>query len=162
MTAEFTHISEGQARVADQDVSLCAVLLAEVCNIELEPVTRKDRPALTRSRLSWVQQNYLRAETLTRANARLVDYHAQLSLAQAYGGGEAASADGLRFIVPVRTINAAPNEKYFPGGRGVTYYNFICNQFSGFHGLVVPGALKDSPYILEGCWSSRQACGPWR
>jgi hypothetical protein len=28
-------------------------------------------PALTRGRLSWVEQNYVRAETITRANARL-------------------------------------------------------------------------------------------
>jgi len=31
-----------------------------------------------------------------------------------------ASADGLRFVVPVRTINAGPNSKYFSLGRGVT------------------------------------------
>ena len=34
---------------------------------------RPDVPALTRGRLSWVQQNYVRAETIARANARLVD-----------------------------------------------------------------------------------------
>jgi hypothetical protein len=55
---EFPHISEGTARVADLPISLCAVLLAEACNIGLEPVVRADIPALTRSRLSWVQQNY--------------------------------------------------------------------------------------------------------
>lgn len=71
-TQEFTHLSESGARVVDLPVSLCAVLLAEACNIGIEPVERPDVPALTRSRLSWVQQNYLRAETLTRANARLV------------------------------------------------------------------------------------------
>lgn len=74
----FTHISEGAARVADLPLSLCAVLLAEACNIGLEPVIRSDVPALTRGRLSWVQQNYFRAETLTRANACLVDFQATL------------------------------------------------------------------------------------
>ena len=121
---EFTHISEGAARVADLPISLCAVLLAEACNIGLEPVVRADIPALTRSRLSWVQQNYLRAETLMRANACLVDTQTTIPLAQAWGGGEVASADGLRFVVPVRTINAGPNRKYFNADRGVTYYNF--------------------------------------
>lgn len=79
---EFTHLSESGARVADLPVSLCAVLLAEARNIGLEPVERPDVPALTRSRLSWVQQNYLRAETLTRANAQLVDAPSQIPLAQ--------------------------------------------------------------------------------
>lgn len=56
---EFTHISEGAARVADLPTSLCAVLLAEACNIGLEPVVRSDISALTRGRLSWMQQNYM-------------------------------------------------------------------------------------------------------
>jgi TnpA family transposase len=146
----FTHISEGDARVADLPISLCAVLLAEACNIGLEPVVRSDIPALTRSRLSWVQQNYLRAETLTRANAQLVDTQATIPLAQAWGGGEVASADGLRFVVPVRTINAGPNRKYFNAERGVTYYNFTSDQFTGFHAIVIPGTLRDSMYILDG------------
>ena len=33
-----------------------------------------------------------------------------------WGGGELASVDCLRFVVPVRTINAGPNPRYF--GRG--------------------------------------------
>ncbi len=137
-------------RVADLPISLCAVLLAEACNIGLEPVVRADTPALTRGRLSWVQQNYLRAETLTRANACLVDTQATIPLAQAWGGGEVASADGLRFVVPVRTINAGPNRKYFNADRGVTYYNFTSDQFTGFHAIVIPGTLRDSMYILDG------------
>lgn len=147
---EFTHISEGAARVADLPVSLCAVLLAEACNIGLEPVVRSDVPALTRSRLSWVQQNYIRAETLTRANACLVDTQATIPLAQEWGGGEVASADGLRFVVPVRTLNAGPNRKYFNTDRGVTYYNFTSDQFTGFHAIVIPGTLRDSMFILDG------------
>jgi hypothetical protein len=53
--SEFTHISEGAARVTDLTVSLFAVLLAEACNIGLEPLVRADTPALTRGRLAWVQ-----------------------------------------------------------------------------------------------------------
>lgn len=147
--SEFTHVSEGNARVEDLPMSICAALLAEACNIGLEPLVRRDSPALKRNRLAWVQQNYIRAETLAQANARLVDYHARLSLSQAWGGGEVASADGLRFVVPVRTINAASNSKYFGVGRGVTYYNFTSDQFTGFHGIVIPGTLRDSLYIMH-------------
>ena len=89
------------------------MLLAEACNIPLEPFSRPEVPAPTRDCSFWVQQNYLRAETLVRANARLVDAQAQIPLARAFGGGEVASADGLRFVVPVRTLNAGPNSKYF-------------------------------------------------
>ena len=147
---EFTYLSEGAARVADLPVSICAVLLAEACNIGLEPVVRADIPALTRSRLTWVQQNYIRAETLIRANAPLVDAQTTIPLAQAWGGGEVASADGLRFVVPIRTLNAGPNRKYYGAHRGVTYYNFSSDQFTGFHAIVIPGTLRDSMFILDG------------
>jgi hypothetical protein len=117
----FTHLSEGEARATDLPVSLCAVLLAEACNIGLEPVVHSASAALTRGRLTWVQQNYVRADPLTQANATLVDTQSTIALAQGWGGGEVASADGLRFVVPIRTINAGPNRKYFNADRGVTY-----------------------------------------
>lgn len=111
----------------------------------------------------WVEQNYLRAATLTAANAALVDFHSGLELAKAWGGGELASADGLRFVVPVKTINAGPNTKYFgkgKGARGVTYYNFTSDQFTGFHGIVIPGTPKDWYYILEGLLDQETSLKP--
>lgn len=45
----------------------------------------------------------------------------QLELAQVWGGGEVASADGMRFVVPVRIVHAGPHPKYFGPGRGVTW-----------------------------------------
>ena len=147
---EFAHISEGRGRVEDLTLSICAVLVAEACNIGLEPLVRPEIPALTAARLAWVQQNYIRAETLIRANARLVKAQAHIPLTKAWGGGEVASADGLRFVVPVRTLHAGYNSKYFHAERGVTYYNFTSDQFSGFHGIVIPGTLHDSPYVLDG------------
>jgi hypothetical protein len=120
---EFTHGSQEHSRVTDLPISICAVLIASACNIGMKPVVRADIPALTRNRLAWVQQNYLRSETLIRANARLVNAQTSIPLAQVWGGGEVASADGLRFVVPVQTLNAGPNSKYFGRGRGITYYN---------------------------------------
>jgi len=158
--AEFTHVSEGASRAEDLHLSVCAALIAEACNIGLEPLIHPGRAALTRARLSWVEQNYLRADTLTAANTRLVDAQADISLARAWGGGEVASADGLRFVVPVRTLNAGPNPRYFGPGRGVTYLNFLSDQFSGFHAVVVPGTLRDSLYILEGLLEQQTTLRP--
>ncbi|CAD5562795.1 transposase [Escherichia coli] len=45
----------------------------------MEPFIRPNIPALTRHRLSWTRQNYLRAETLVKANAKLVDYQVNSS-----------------------------------------------------------------------------------
>lgn len=113
----FTHVSERNTRADNLVTSLCAVLLGGACNTGLEPLIRNDNQALRRDRLSWVSQNYLRDDTLSAANAILVSAQSQLELAQIWGGGEVASADGMRFVVPVRTVHAGPNPKYFGTGR---------------------------------------------
>ncbi|AXH01123.1 Tn3 family transposase (plasmid) [Deinococcus wulumuqiensis] len=156
----FTHLSEARSRVDDLALSVCAVLLAEACNVGLEAVTRGDVEALRRGRLSWVDQNYVRAETIASANARLVDHQAQLPLVALWGSGQVAAVDGLRFKVPVKTIHAGHNPKYFGVGNGVTYLNFVSDQFSGFHGIVVPGTLRDSLYALDGLLEQNTSLKP--
>jgi TnpA family transposase len=78
--------------------------------------------------LSWVRLNYIRAETLTRANAALVAAQNRVPLARSWGGGDVASADGLRFVVPIQTIHSGPNPHYFGQERGVTFYNLVSDQ----------------------------------
>ncbi len=157
---EFTHVSESNARAADLNISVCAVLMAEACNIGLEPLIKHHIPSLTRHRLNWVKQNYLRSETLIQANSRLVDHQATLSLAKKWGGGEVASSDGMRFVTPVRTINAGTNPKYFGSRKGITWYNFVSDQYSGFHGIVIPGTLRDSIFVLEGLLDQQTSLNP--
>jgi TnpA family transposase len=147
-TDAFTHVTERTARATDLPTSLCAVLLAEACNTGSEPLIRTDVPALRRDRLFWIAQHYIRDETLIAANVTLVSAQNRIPLAQAWGGGEIASADGLRFVVPIRTVHAGPNPKYFGVGRGVTWYNLMSNQFSGLNAMTVPGTLRDSLVLL--------------
>jgi TnpA family transposase len=86
---------------------------------------------------------------LTQANARLVSAQNGIDLARRWGGGDVASADGLRFVVPGRTIHAGPNPKYFGPERGVTYYNLVSDQFTGLNAITVPGTLRDSLVLLS-------------
>jgi hypothetical protein len=116
--------------------------------------------------LSWINQNFIRNETLTEANACLVAAQNSIPLVHRWGGGEVASADGLRFVVPVRTIHAGPNPKYFGYELGVTYYNLVSDQYTGLSGIVVPGTLRDESIkkwvlarrIEETFWQRN----PWR
>lgn len=158
--SQFTHVSDSNAHVEDLALSLCAVLLAEACNIGLTPVIHPDIPALTRDRLSWVRHHFLRAETITRANACLVQAQRDILLAQIWGGGYVASVDGLRFVVPVRSVNAGPNPHYFGQGRGVTYLNYTSDQFTGLGGLVIPGTIRDSVYVLEALLEQESGLNP--
>lgn len=157
---EFTHISESVSKAKDIDISICAVLIAEACNIGIEPLVNSENPALTRHRLNWVKQNYVRTDTLIKANARLVDFQSSISLVKEWGGGDVASADGMRFVTPIKTINSGPNRKYFGAYKGITWYNFVSDQFSGFHGIVIPGTLRDSMFVLEGILEQETSLKP--
>ena len=145
---DFTHVTERRARVDGFQTSLCAVLLAEACNIGFEPIAQASFPPLRRDRLSWISQNFIRSETITAANARIVAAHNELPIVQHWGTGDVASADGIRFSAPPTVIHAGPNPKYFKTGRGITLYNLVSDQFTGLNALVVPGTLRDSMFIL--------------
>lgn len=90
----------------------------------------------------------------------MVDYQATIPLAQQWGGGEVASADGLRFTVPLRTLNAGPNPKYFGTGRGITLMNYTSDQFSGFKNIVVTGTMRDLFVVLEGLLNQETGLRP--
>ena len=121
---EFTPLGSSNPRMANLPISICAVLLAAACNIGLDPLVRADTPALSRRRLEWVQQTCIRAETISKANARLVDAQARISLAQIWGVDAVASAGGLRFVVPIRAVNTGPSLTYYGVENRATYLNF--------------------------------------
>ena len=62
----------------DLATSLAAVLVAQGCNLGFAPIVKPGHPALTRDRLSHVAQNYVRAETLAAANARLISAQSRI------------------------------------------------------------------------------------
>ena len=150
---DFTHInlteSRSGSRLNDLALSMAAVLVAEGCNLGFAPVVKHGHPSLNRRRLSHVAQNYLRVETLSAANGRLIDAQASIGTAQVWGGGLVASVDGLRFVVPVRTLDAGPNPRYFGHSQGVTWLNAINDQVTGIGAVVVTGTMRDSLHVLD-------------
>lgn len=144
----FTSITGGEPRLKDLHISIAALLVAHGCNVGKTPVIGTHR-ALTRDRLSHVDQTYLRLATYKAANATLIDAQAAIALAQAWGGGLVASVDGVRFVVPTATLHARPNPKYFGRGRGATWLNMLNDQASGLGGKVVAGTPRDSLHVLD-------------
>ena len=145
----YVHVSGADARMKDLPISVAALLIAEGCNVGLTPVTDPGQEALTRARLSHVDQNYVRTETHSAANAALIQAQGKVPIAQLWGGGLLASVDGLRFVVPVRTLNTGPSPKYFGYKRGITWLNAVNDQVAGIGAQVVPGTPRDSLHILD-------------
>lgn len=133
----FVHLGDGTTRMKDLPTSMVALLVSEACNIGLPPVVNPGYEALTRARLVHVDQYYLRADTIAAANAALIAAQAGIPIVQFWGDGLLASVDGLRFQVPVRTINAAPSPKYFGFKHGITWLNAVNDQVAGIGQMVV-------------------------
>lgn len=147
----YTHLSEAEARMNELPVSVAACLIAEACNVGFAPVIAHGHPALSRARLSHVNQNYLRAENHRAANACLIEAQAEIDLVTQWGTGQLASVDGLRFLVPSPSVRAGANPRYFgQRGKGVTWLNYVNDQVSGLGGIVVTGTIRDSLYVLDG------------
>jgi hypothetical protein len=127
----FTAVSGGRTRLSDLHVTIAACLAAHAMNIGFEPIVKHGIAALERGRISHVDQNYLGAETYQAANPFLIHAQAGIPLARALGGGLVAGIDGMRFIVPIPSIYARPNRKYFGPDRGVTWLNMISDQAVG-------------------------------
>jgi hypothetical protein len=55
----------------------------------------------------------------------------------------------MRFVVPVTSVYARPNPKYFGRRGGATWLNMINDQAAGLGGKVVAGTPRDSLYVLD-------------
>ncbi|MDP1846378.1 MAG: Tn3 family transposase [Solirubrobacteraceae bacterium] len=147
--AAFVAASGGQTRLADLHVTIAACLTAHALNIGYSPIVKKGVAALERDRLSHVNQNYLGTETYAPANGWLIAAQAGIALARAWGGGLVAGIDGMRFIVPVPSVYARPNRKYFGSKRGVTWLNMVNDQGSGLAAKVVSGTPGESLHMID-------------
>ncbi|MGH3769501.1 MAG: Tn3 family transposase [Pseudonocardiaceae bacterium] len=148
-TAAYTHVSGGARISGDLDITLAAVLTAQAVNVGWGPVVTPGVEALTRARIGHVYQNYVRAENHAAANAVLIAGQAGIATAEVWGGGLVAAVDGTRFVVPVRSIDARPNPKYFGRKKGTTLLNMINDQGVGVGGIVLAGTPRDSLFAVD-------------
>ncbi|MBI5930538.1 MAG: Tn3 family transposase [Chloroflexi bacterium] len=114
-SAHFEHAAGSSPRIPDLNRHLYAVLLAQARNIDFQQMV--DVVDLSYPQLSWVNNWYLREETLQAATTRLVNFQYAQPLSHYWGDGRFSSSDGQRFAVAVRTQNATPLPRYFGFGR---------------------------------------------
>jgi TnpA family transposase len=156
----FTHAREPSAQLQDLEISIIAVLISQACNVGWTPLINESIPALSADRLKWVARHYIRPETLIPANARIVEVHSKLWLPELWGGGEVASIDGMRFVVPYRTFHARFNRRYFHRRRRITVLGTTADHYAGIHTIVVPGTQPDWLYLLDGLLDPQTSVQP--
>lgn len=146
-SAHFEHAAGSSPRIPDLNRHLYAVLLAQARNIDFQQMV--DVVDLSYPQLSWVNNWYLREETLQAATTRLVNFQYAQPLSHYWGDGRFSSSDGQRFAVAVRTQNATPLPRYFGFGRGLTFLTWTSNQYSQYGTLVTPPTQREAAYTLD-------------
>ncbi|MGH3857490.1 MAG: Tn3 family transposase, partial [Pseudonocardiaceae bacterium] len=141
--------SGGASRMAGLDVTIAACLTSQALNIGYGPVAAEGVAALERRRLGHVGRTYLRAANYTAANPHLITKQAGIGFAQALGGGLVAAIDGMRFVVPVPSLFAKPNRKFFGPKRGMTFLNMINDQAFGTAHKIVAGTDRDCLHAID-------------
>ena len=71
-----------------------------------------------------------------------------------------ASADGMRFVIPVSTIHAAYNARYFGRQRDSALYSWIADAHTVFAQTLIPGTQRDSLYALDGLMANQTLIQP--
>ena len=145
----FTHISGASTTMEDFAVSLCAVWLSEACNVGMTPVVKPDVPALTGP--GWSRS--------TRAISAGEHLGGQRAVHRSPGEDRRGPRVGRRAgrLRRRRAVHRAGQKpvfraqpKYFGlRHKGATWLNVINDQVMGLGGVVIPGTLRDSQFILD-------------
>jgi TnpA family transposase len=150
-TRAFRPPGERTSRRAYSFTALLATLIAHGTNLGLATMANSVEEGITAEMLQEMSQWCLREETLTAANASLVNFHHHLPLSAVWGDGTVSSSDGQRFGLQASSLLGSLYPRYFGYyDKAVTVYTHIADQHSVFHTQVIACGLREATYVLDG------------
>lgn len=147
----FTDLRTGSP-CRDQ-IGLLTTLLSDGVNLGLTKMA-----AATNAHSYWellrIAKWHIQEDAYNRALAMVVDAQNKLPLAQFWGEGVTASADGQFF--PVGGTGEAMNVVNMKYGRtpGIKAYTHVSDQYAPFATQTIPATAHEAPYILDGLLSN--------
>ncbi len=130
--------------------ALMAALVAHGTNLGIWSMAQSTED-LTIDKLQHASRSCLRAETIARANAEIVNYHRRLKTSRYWGQGRVASSDGQRFGVRQHSLLTAFYPRYFGYyDRAVSVYTHMSDQYSVFSTQVISCSEREALYVLCG------------
>jgi TnpA family transposase len=145
---EFTHVLHRYAgRHADMR-TLIACILAWGTNMGLGRMSQTSD--IGYQALVTTSNNFLRLETLQKANDAIVNAIAQLPIFQQYHIGDTihSSSDGQKFETLVHTINARYSPKYFGLMKGIVAYTLVANHIP-VSARIIGANEHESHYVFD-------------
>ncbi|MGF1459994.1 MAG: transposase [Leptolyngbyaceae cyanobacterium] len=100
--------------------------------------------------LANASDNFLRPETLRKANDRVSNAMAELPIFRHYdiGGALHSSSDGQKFESQIQTINARHSPKYFGLKKGIVSYTLLANHVP-VNARIIGANEHESHYVFD-------------
>ncbi|MCA1054190.1 Tn3 family transposase [Rossellomorea aquimaris] len=144
----LTHASSNRPPKGEEKSIVMATIMAMGTNIGLTKMAEAT-PGITYHQLANAAQWRLHEDSLSKAQATLVNFQHHLSLSKYWGNGSTSSSDGMRVQVGVSSLHADANPHYGTG-KGTTIYRFTSDQFSSFYTKVINTNARDAVHVIDG------------
>jgi TnpA family transposase len=145
---EFTHVLHRYAGRQTDTRTLIACILAWGTNMGLGRMSQTSD--IGYQDLTTTSNNFIRLETLQKANDVVANAIAHLPIFQHYHIGDAihSSSDGQKFETLLHTINARYSPKYFGLMKGIVAYTLVANHIP-ISARIIGANEHESHYVYD-------------
>ncbi len=143
----FTNLRTGEA--CEDENALLAAILADATNLGLGRMAAASH-GVTRDKLIWTADAYIRPETYKAALAKIVDAHHALPVAGIWGDGTTSSSDRQFFRSGKRGDAAGEVNARYGVDPGLGFYTHVSDQHGPYNVRVMSATSHEAPYVLDG------------
>lgn len=145
--SSFSNLRTGER--CDDESALLAAVLADATNLGLGRMAAASH-GITRDKLVWTADAYIRPETYTAALARIIDAHHALPIAMIWGDGSTSSSDRQFFRSAKRGDAAGEINARYGHDPGLGFYTHVSDQHGPYSARVMSATSHEAPYVLDG------------
>ena len=148
-TRHFTPL-QGQSKPPDFYRTLMATLISQATNLGVVSMSASVK-GISINMLRRILHYFIREETLTAANAEIVNQHHKLPLSAVHGTGTISSSDAQRFGIRASSLLAAYYPRYYGYyEKAIGIYTHVSDQYSVFSTKVISCSPREALYVLDG------------
>jgi TnpA family transposase len=146
----FTPLQGHQSRPPHFYKTLLAALISQATNLGVVSMSASVKDT-TVDMLRHVLHDFVREETLTAANAEIVNRHHELPLSAVHGTGTLSSSDAQRFGMRASSLLASYYPRYYGYyEKAIGIYTHVSDQYSVFSTKVISCSPREALYVLDG------------
>ena len=143
----FSNLRTGEQ--CEDDSALLAAILADATNLGLGRMAAASH-GITRDKLVWTADAYIRPETYKAALAKIINAHHALPVAGTWGDGTTSSSDRQFFRSAKRGDAAGDVNARYGHDPGLGFYTHVSDQHGPYNVRVMSATSHEAPYVLDG------------